>query len=157
MSQRLALPNRRHHITQKVKIAGQRTLYLSVLDDEYPAEIFIRLKGNDCSSELIGLYDVIARLMSLALQYGAPLEKVGDLLTRAQFAPCGPVSGHDRIKSCTSLPDLIGRHLLVEYCGRHELSHVPLSTNAEGDCDDFETWPIKLTAGSRRKNNMPLI
>ena len=58
MSQRLAFPNRRHHITQKVKIAGQRTLYLSVLDDEYPAEIFIRLKGNYCSSELIGLYDV---------------------------------------------------------------------------------------------------
>jgi hypothetical protein len=22
------------------------------------------------------------------------------------------------------LPDLIGRHLLVEYCGRHELAHV---------------------------------
>jgi hypothetical protein len=29
------------------------------------------LKGSDCSSELIGLYDVIARRMSLALQYGA--------------------------------------------------------------------------------------
>ena len=80
MSHRLVLPYRRHHITQKVNIVGQRTLYLSVHDDEHPAEIFLRLKGSDCSSELIGLYDVIARLMSLALQYGAPLEKVGDLL-----------------------------------------------------------------------------
>jgi len=124
MSTRLALPNRRPHITQKVRIAGQRTLYLSVHDDEHPAEIFLRLKGSDCSSELIGLYDVIARLMSLALQYGAPLEQVGDLLAGAKFAPCGPVVGHDRIKSCTSLPDLIGRHLLMEYCGRHELGHV---------------------------------
>jgi hypothetical protein len=70
MSQRLALPSRRNHITQKVKVAGLRTLYLSVHDDEQPAEIFLRLKGSDCSSELIGLYDVIARLMSLALQYG---------------------------------------------------------------------------------------
>ena len=127
MSQRLALPNRRNHITQKVRIAGQRTLYISVHADAHPAEVYLRLKGSDCSSELIGLYDVIARLMSLALQYGAPLEKVGDLLAGAKFAPCGPVSGHDRIKACTSLPDLIGRHLLVEYCGREDLAHVSAS------------------------------
>lgn len=107
MSARRALPARRNHITQKVRIAGQRTLYLSVHDDEQPAEIFLRLKGSDCSSELIGLYDVIARLMSLALQYGAPLEKVGDLLAGAKFAPCGPVVGHDRLKHCSSLPDLM--------------------------------------------------
>ncbi len=42
MSTRLFLPTRRIHITQKVKIAGQRTLYLSVHDDEYPIEILIR-------------------------------------------------------------------------------------------------------------------
>ena len=126
MSTRLALPARRHHITQKVKIAGQRTLYLSVHDDERPAEIFLRVKGPDCSSELIGLYDVIARLMSLALQCGAPLEKVGDLLAGAKFKPCGAVSGNDRLKHCSSLPDLIGRHLLVEYCGREDLAHVLL-------------------------------
>ena len=131
MTSRLSLPNRRNHITQKVKIAGQRTLYLSVHDDARPAEIFLRVKGVDCSSELIGLYDVVARMMSLALQYGAPLEKVGDLLAGAQFAPCGPVSGHDRIKSCTSLPDLIGRHMLVEYCGRHELGHVPVAAGVD--------------------------
>ena len=71
MSSRMPLPNRRQHVTPKVKIAGQRSLYISVHDDEQPAEIFLRLKGSDCSSELIALYDVIARLMSLALQYGA--------------------------------------------------------------------------------------
>lgn len=75
MSTRLVLATRRNHITQKVKIAGQRTLYLSVHDDAHPAEIFLRLKGADCSSELIGLYDVIARLMSLALQYGLRLRR----------------------------------------------------------------------------------
>ncbi len=131
-SLRRSLPTRRNHITQKVRIDGQRTLYLSVHDDERPAEIFLRIKGNDCSSELIELYDVIARLMSLALQYGAPLEKVGDLLAGAKFEPCGIVVGHDRLKNCTSLPDLIGRHLLVEYCGRHELGHLPVAEQADG-------------------------
>ena len=74
---RRSLPARRNHITQKVRIAGQRTLYLSVHDDEHPAEIFLRIKGSDCSSELVGLYDVLARLMSIALQYGAPPPREG--------------------------------------------------------------------------------
>lgn len=43
MSTRLTLPARRNHVTQKVKIASQRTLYISVHDDEQPAEIFLRL------------------------------------------------------------------------------------------------------------------
>lgn len=36
MSQRLALPARRQHITQKLRIAGQRTLYLSFHDENDP-------------------------------------------------------------------------------------------------------------------------
>ena len=73
--QRRSLPARRNHITQKVKIAGQRTLYVAVHDHEQPAEVFLRVKGTDCSSELIGLYDVMARLMSIALQYGLRLRR----------------------------------------------------------------------------------
>jgi hypothetical protein len=92
MITRLVLPTRRNHITQKVRIADQRTLYISVHDDAQPAEVFLRLKGADYSSELIGLYDVIARLMSLALQYGAPrlrrsaISSLGRNLLHA--APC---------------------------------------------------------------------
>jgi hypothetical protein len=70
MSTRLALSARRNHIAQKVKISGQRTLYISIHDNKHPADIFLRAKGADCSSDLIGLYDVIARLMSLTLLYG---------------------------------------------------------------------------------------
>lgn len=123
MSNRRHLPNRREHVTQKFRIAGQRTLYVSVHCDEHPAEVFLRLKGADCSSELIGLYDVIARLLSIALQHGAPLEKLGDLLTGVTFAPAGPVIGHEQIKACSSLPDLIGRYLLLEFCGREDVAH----------------------------------
>ncbi len=128
MTQRVTLPARRNSITQNVRIAGQRTLYISVHDDPSPAEIFLRVKGSDCTPEIIALYDVIARLMSVTLQYGASLEKLGDLLSGAKFGPCGPVSGHDRLKHCSSLPDLIGRHLLVEYCRRDDLAHVPQSS-----------------------------
>ena len=117
MSSRLALPSRRNHITQKVRIPG-RTLYISVHDDPSPVEMFIRVKGADCTPETIALYDVTIRLMSLTLQYGASLEKLGDLLTGAKFTPCGSVSGHDRLNPCSSLLNLIGRPLFVEYFAR---------------------------------------
>jgi hypothetical protein len=42
VSRRRTLPARRQYITQKIKITGQRTLYLSVHDDECPTEIFLR-------------------------------------------------------------------------------------------------------------------
>ena len=66
------------------------------------------------------------RLMRIALQY-ASLEKLGDLVSGAQFASCGPVLGHHHLKHCSSLPDLIGRHLLVEYL-----------TSTEGRYHDYE-------------------
>ena len=68
----------------------------------------------------------LVALVSANLAFGnvkAIRAKVGDLLAGVKFEPGGPVSGHDRIKHCTSLPDLIGRHLLIEYCGRDDLAH----------------------------------
>ena len=115
-----ALSNHPSHIAQKINI----TSLLS-------AEFYCQPKGSECSSEMIGLYTVIARLMSLSLQYGASLEKVGDRLAGAQFVPWSPVIGHDRTKYCSSFPDPHGRHLLTEHCVRHEWAHVPLSKNAE--------------------------
>ena len=128
MIHRRTLHNHRHHITQEVRIAGLRTLYLSVHDDAHPAETFLRLKGSDCSLELIRLCDVIARLLSLALQYGARLAKVVDLLAGAKFCPCGPVNRHNRIKGCWSFAGPHGRHLLMKDCERHEVGSCPVVT-----------------------------
>jgi ribonucleoside-diphosphate reductase alpha chain len=124
MSERRLLAARREHTTQKLRISGQRTVYISVHDDEQPAEMFLRVKGPGCTSEVIALFDIVARLASLALQYGSPLEKVADMLHATKFEPAGPVSGHERIKHCSSLPDVIGRYLLLEYCGREEVAHI---------------------------------
>ena len=125
------LPARRNLVTQKCRV-GRRTIYLQVHDDPSPAEFFIRIKGEGCTAEVVSLYDVLARLASLSIQCGAPLEKVADMLRGVKFEPCGPVTGHSRIKFCESLPDLIGRHLLVENCGREDLAHVLATPSAEG-------------------------
>ena len=48
------------------------------------------------------------RLLSLALQHGQAWED-GDLPAGANCVPCGPIIGHDRLKRCSSLSNLIGR------------------------------------------------
>ncbi len=65
MTRRLALLTRREHTTQKVRIAGQRTLYISVHADEHPASTlgsdtsasrskFVREKGTPVSPRTVG-------------------------------------------------------------------------------------------------------
>lgn len=93
MSTRLALPNRREHTTQKVRIGNQRMLYISVHDDAHPAEMFLRLKGADCSSELIGLYDVIASFEEGRNQPGAALQMITWALAHLRV---DPILDHDR-------------------------------------------------------------
>ena len=124
---RKQLPNRRSHITQKAMIGGVRTLYISV-DSTTPSELFLRVKQRDVSPEVIGLYDIVAKLASLALQYEVPLVKIGQTFIGTRFEPSGPVVGHEHIKFCGSPVDLIGRHILIEFCGHAELAHAKKET-----------------------------
>lgn len=120
---RKTLPSRRSHITQRVKIGGKRTLYLSVDNETAPSEIFIRIRG-ETGSEKVACYDVIARLISLAIQEGVALESIAERLLATKMEPAGPVEGDEYVKFCDGSLDFIGRHLLIRYCGRDELAHV---------------------------------
>lgn len=60
------LPAHRPLVTQKMKIVGRRTVYISVHDDERLGEIFLRMSSPDLTPELIAAYDTIALLSSLA-------------------------------------------------------------------------------------------
>ena len=69
MPTRSILPNRRESITQKIRVGNCRTLYLSTQDANPPRELFVRVRGQDCTAETVALYDCLARLASVALQY----------------------------------------------------------------------------------------
>ena len=56
------------HTTLKRAVLTLGSRAIDKRTDEQPAEIFLRVKGRDCSSELIGLYDVMALLMGLLLR-----------------------------------------------------------------------------------------
>ena len=121
MSTRQIPPPRRQAITQKIKVGNARTLHISTHDAPEPLEIFVRVKGPDCTAETIALYDILSRLASVALQYGAPLETIGSLLRGVKVEPAGIVTGHPTIHFCSSLPDAIGQHLL-SLCGNPPFS-----------------------------------
>jgi hypothetical protein len=112
MPTRSILPARRVQVTQKVRVGHRRTLYLSTHAASPPLELFVRVKGADCTAEVVALYDVLARLTSLALQYGCPLQTVGTMLQGVKVEPARLVTGHKTIHFCSSLPDAIGQHLL---------------------------------------------
>ncbi|MGZ9143093.1 MAG: vitamin B12-dependent ribonucleotide reductase, partial [Candidatus Binatia bacterium] len=61
--------------------------------------------------------------ISIALQYGVPLEEFVDAFTFTRFEPAGPVEGNDTIKMATSILDYIFRELGVSYLGRYDLAH----------------------------------
>lgn len=120
---RKKLPARRSHITQRVKIGGKRTLYLSVDDEANPSEVFLRIRG-ETGSEKTACYDVIARLMSMALQEGISMADIAERLHGTKMEPAGPVDGDAHIKFCDGSLDYVGRHLLINFCGRSDLAHV---------------------------------
>ena len=112
MPTRQILPARRESVTQKVKVGNRRTLYLSTHAAASPLELFVHVRGQDCTAETVALYDCPARLASVALQYGAPVQTVGALLRGVKVEPARLVTGHPTIHFCRSLPDAIGQHLL---------------------------------------------
>ncbi len=103
---------------------GEHKLFLRT--GEYPdgalGEIFIDMYKEGASYR--ALLNCFAVLTSKALQYGVPLEELVDTFTFTRFEPAGPVEGHEHIKNCTSLLDLVFRALGVSYLGRDDLAHI---------------------------------
>jgi ribonucleoside-diphosphate reductase alpha chain len=122
-SMRRRLPARRGGFVQEVTVGGHK---LFLRTGEYPdgalGEIFIDMYKEGASYR--ALLNCFAVLTSKALQYGVPLEELVDTFTFTRFEPAGPVEGHENIKNCTSLLDLVFRTLGVSYLGQTDLAHV---------------------------------
>ena len=130
---RKSLPRRRHGITYALRVGGTR-LYLRTgeYDDGTLGEIFIDIAKE--GSSIRSLLNSFAMAVSLGLQNGVPLPEYVDMFTFTRFEPSGPVAGHDNIKFCTSIVDLVFRVLGFEYLGRTDFVQVKpedLSPNAD--------------------------
>lgn len=120
------LPDKRRGTTQKVVIAGHK-LYLRTgeYEDGRLGEIFLDMSITKEEETFRSLLNCFAIAVSLALQYGVPLEEFVDAFTFTRFAPRGPIKGHSRLRFATSVVDYIFRDLAVAYLGRDDLAAVP--------------------------------
>ncbi len=121
--QRRRLPSKRHGLTQEAKVGGNKIFLRSgEYQDGTLGEIFIDMHKEGAA--LRSVMNCFAMLVSIALQYGVPLEMLVEQFVFTRFEPQGPVQGHDRVKFATSVIDYVFRALGVEYLGRDDLAHV---------------------------------
>jgi len=121
--ERERLPQRRKGYTQKAVVGGHKVyLRTGEYDNGQIGEIFIDMHKEGAAFR--SLMNNFAIAVSLALQYGVPLEEFVDAFTFTRFEPSGMVEGNDAIKMATSVLDYIFRELAVSYLGRHDLAHV---------------------------------
>ena len=122
-SARRRLPSKRHGLTQEAKVGGNKVfLRTGEYEDGELGEIFIDMHKEGAA--LRSVMNCFAMLVSIALQYGVPLEVLVEQFVFTRFEPQGPVQGHDRVKFATSVIDYVFRALGVEYLKRDDLAHV---------------------------------
>ena len=107
------LPDERRALTHHFSIAGQEGyLTVGVYEDGLPGEIFITMAKQ--GSTISGLMDSFATAVSLALQYGVPLEVLCSKFTHVRFEPSG-WSGNPKIGFAKSIVDYVFRWLELKF------------------------------------------
>src|SRR6185436_1510741 len=119
------LPHRRTGYTQKAVIAGHK-IYVRTgeYEDGKLGEIFLDMAKEGAAFR--SLMNCFAIAVSLALQYGVPLDEFVDAFVFTRFEPNGLVAGHDKIKMVTSVIDYVFRDLAINYLDRKDLCQVVL-------------------------------
>jgi ribonucleoside-diphosphate reductase alpha chain len=110
---RRRLPDERHSLTHHFSIGGQEGyVTIGLYEDGMPGEMFIRMAKE--GSTVSGLMDSFATAISLALQYGVPLQVLCDKLSHTRFEPSG-WSGNPKIGYAKSLMDYLFRWLELRF------------------------------------------
>ena len=110
---RRRLPDERRSLTHHFSVGGQEGyLTIGLYEDGLPGEMFIRMAKE--GSTVSGLMDSFATAVSLALQYGVPLQALCDKFSHTRFEPSG-WSGNPKIGYAKSLMDYLFRWLELRF------------------------------------------
>jgi ribonucleoside-diphosphate reductase alpha chain len=110
---RRRLPDERRSLTHHFSIGGQEGyVTVGLYEDGLPGELFIRMAKE--GSTVSGLMDSFATAVSLALQYGVPLDILCAKFSHTRFEPSG-WSGNPKIGYAKSLMDYLFRWLELRF------------------------------------------
>jgi len=111
--QRRRLQDTRRAITHHFSVGGQEGyLTVGLYEDGQPGELFLKMAKE--GSTVSGLMDSFATAVSLALQYGVPLEILCTKFSHMRFEPSG-WSGSAEIGFAKSIMDYIFRWLHMRF------------------------------------------
>ncbi|HTY97721.1 MAG TPA: LAGLIDADG family homing endonuclease, partial [Solirubrobacteraceae bacterium] len=112
--QRKRMPRERQSITHKFSIAGHEGyITAGMYEDGSVGEIFLTDIGKE-GSTLRGMMNSFATAISIALQYGVPLETLVRKFSYMRFDPEG-ITGNPEIPFAKSMPDYIMRWLASRF------------------------------------------
>jgi ribonucleoside-diphosphate reductase alpha chain len=109
------LPDERQSITHKFRVGDQEGyLTVGLYPDGRPGELFVKI--NKEGSMVSGLMDAVAKLASIALQFGVPLADLAPKMRNTRFEPYGP-TGNAEIPWATSVVDYVFHWLERRFLG----------------------------------------
>jgi ribonucleoside-diphosphate reductase alpha chain len=134
---RRRLPDERRALTHKFSIAGHDGyLTVGMYEDGKPGEIFLVMAKE--GSVVSGLMDCFATAVSLALQYGVPLQVLVDKFSHVRFEPSG-FTNNSEIPIAKSIIDYIFRWLGSKFLGREAAEAIGVHVKPEGETAAAET------------------
>ncbi|MEL4505679.1 vitamin B12-dependent ribonucleotide reductase [Luteococcus sp. H138] len=126
---RRRLPKSRDGRTTSFSVAGaEGYMTSSQYEDGQLGEVFLKLGKQ--GSTLAGVMDAFSIAISIALQYGVPLETYVQKFTNQKFEPAGMTDDPD-IRIAQSIMDYIFRRLALDYLSFDERSELGIYTSAE--------------------------
>ncbi len=120
---RRRLPETRSSLTHKFNVSGHEGyLTVGLYDDGTPGELFITMSKE--GSTIGGLMDSLGTAISVALQYGVPVESLVTKFAHQRFEPQGMTTNKD-IPFAKSLVDYIFRWMGMEFIEGFRDEHAP--------------------------------
>ncbi|GAB5516360.1 MAG: hypothetical protein Rhob2KO_40850 [Rhodopirellula baltica] len=139
-------------MTHKFSIAGHEGyLCVGLYPDGRPGEMFITMAKE--GSTIGGIMDSFGTALSIAMQYGVPLEVIVNKFSHTRFEPMGHTSNKD-IRIAKSVVDYIARWLGITFMSGNDYS-----PSAEGAAKTGGNGPDLTTApaGATANNNSPVM
>jgi len=132
---RRRLPDERMSVTHKFSVGGHEGYVTAGLyDDGTPGEVFIKMSKE--GSTISGLMDSFATAVSLALQYGVPLQDLIEKFQHVRYEPSGWTNNKE-IPYAKSLTDYIFRWMGGRFIGsqykQSEVGETPNLRPTEAD------------------------
>src|SRR5262249_5617429 len=135
---RRRLPDERQAITHKFSIAGHDGyITVGMYEDGQPGEIFLVMAKE--GSVVSGLMDSFATAVSLALQYGVPLQVLVDKFSHVRFEPSG-FTNNPEIPIAKSIVDYIFRWLASKFLGKDAAQAIGVHVKPDS-ADDSPSGP----------------